>query len=47
MIWLFAVFGLGIIISSVTKLNRTSTHDSYNSRASAYKFDESEHEYKL
>ena len=40
MIWLFVVFGLGIIISSVTKLNRTSTHDSYQ-------FDESEHNYKL
>lgn len=47
MIWLFAVFGLGIIISSVTKLNRASNYDSYNSRAGAYKFDESEHEYKL
>lgn len=47
MIWLFAVFGLGTIISSVTKLNRTSNYDSYDNRASAYKFDESEHEYKL
>ena len=47
MIWVFAIFGLGTIISSVTKLNRTSTYDSYDSRTNIYKFDESEHKYKL
>ena len=47
MIWLFTIFGLGIIISSVTKLNRASTNDSYNNRADVYKFDEFEREYKL
>ena len=47
MIWLFTVFGLGIIISSVTKLNRKSTYNSYDSRTNIYKFDESEHKYKL
>ena len=39
MIWLFVVFGLGTIISSVTKLNRAPTYDSYDSRTNIYKFD--------
>lgn len=47
MIWLFVVFGLGTIISSVTKLNRAPTYDSYDSRTNIYKFDESEYKYKL
>lgn len=47
MIWLFTVFGLGIIISSTTKLNRAPTYDSYDSRTNTYKFDKSEHKYKL
>lgn len=48
MIWLFIVFGLGIFVSSVTKLNRTSRNGSYDSLTGTHMFEGPvNHKYKL